>query len=105
MMSFLFEDTFKYFNSTLSQEATVKLGKSNNTSQFDISVAIIMNKYLITNPLKKAISSGNWTLKRFKMERAGITQILGRLSFISSLGHITRISSQFEKTRKISGPR
>ena len=45
--------------------------------------------------------SGNWTIKRFKMDRAGISAVLTRLSYISALGSLTKIQSQFEKTRKV----
>jgi DNA-directed RNA polymerase III subunit RPC2 len=39
------------------------------------------------------------------MHRKGMTQVLTRLSFIGSMGFITKISPQFEKSRKVSGPR
>ena len=34
-----------------------------------------------------------------------MSHVLSRLSYISALGMMTRISSQFEKSRKVSGPR
>ena len=33
--------------------------------------------------MEAAIQTGNWNLKRFKMDRKGITEILNRMSFIS----------------------
>eukprot|EP01119_Soliformovum_irregulare_P022393 TRINITY_DN7650_c0_g1_i1.p1 TRINITY_DN7650_c0_g1~~TRINITY_DN7650_c0_g1_i1.p1 ORF type:complete len:1136 (+),score=372.05 TRINITY_DN7650_c0_g1_i1:115-3522(+) len=103
LMSLLFEDLFKKFNAELKRQADMVIAKPQKAQLFDISRQFRVD--IITNGLNHAISTGNWKLKRFKMERAGITQVLSRLSFISALGHMTRISSQFEKTRKVSGPR
>jgi len=39
------------------------------------------------------MKSGNWNIKRFKMDRSSITAELTRLSYISSIGMMTRINS------------
>ena len=63
------------------------------------------NTDFITFGFQKAITSGNWVIKRFHIERKGVSQLLNRISYVSAIGMITRLNSQFEKTRKIAGPR
>ncbi|KAI5962489.1 RET1 [Candida pseudojiufengensis] len=105
LMSLLFEDLFKKFNSDFKANIDKILKKPSRTSEFDALLSINIHSNNITMGLNRAISTGNWSLKRFKMERAGVTHVLSRLSYISALGMMTRISSQFEKSRKVSGPR
>ncbi|KAJ7875392.1 hypothetical protein B0H14DRAFT_2716472 [Mycena olivaceomarginata] len=93
LLALLFEDLFK------------TLKKQSRTNEFDAFNTMQFQGDHLTSGFTRAISTGNWSLKRFKMERAGVTHVLSRLSFISALGMMTRISSQFEKTRKVSGPR
>ncbi|XP_060516602.1 DNA-directed RNA polymerase III subunit RPC2 [Cylas formicarius] len=102
LISLMFEDVFKRFNFDLKAIAEKTIPKIRAT-QFDIIK--YMRPDLITSCLVFAISTGNWTIKRFRMERLGVTQVLSRLSYISALGMMTRVNSQFESTRKVSGPR
>ncbi|KAL1131980.1 hypothetical protein AAG570_011591, partial [Ranatra chinensis] len=102
LLSLMFEDAFKRFNAELKMIADKNIPKI-KAAQFDIVKH--MRQDLISNALINAISTGNWSIKRFRIERRGVTEVLSRLSYISALGMMTRVNSQFEKTRKVSGPR
>uniref|UniRef100_A0A914YXF3 DNA-directed RNA polymerase subunit beta n=1 Tax=Panagrolaimus superbus TaxID=310955 RepID=A0A914YXF3_9BILA len=102
MLALLFEDLFKRFNMELKRVADTHLTK-NLATPLDIIKHIRQD--FITSGLTYALSTGNWIIKRFKMQRMGVTQVLCRLSYISVLGMMSRINSTFERTRKVSGPR
>lgn len=125
LIALLFEDLLKKFNSDLKRSIDTAIQKeqtqagrvlrkdgrleeaaqarSNHRSTIDVTRYIRTDT--ITQGLEFAISTGNWSLKRLRQERSGVTEVLSRLSFIGALGMMTRVTSQFEKTRKVSGPR
>ncbi len=105
LLSLLFEDLFKKFNHDIKINIDKVLKKPARTEEFDAFSVMQVHSNHITGGMNRAIATGNWNLKRFRMERAGVTHVLSRLSYISALGMMTRITSQFEKTRKVSGPR
>ncbi|QKX60724.1 uncharacterized protein TRUGW13939_07870 [Talaromyces rugulosus] len=104
LLALLFEDLFKKFCFDIKMNISKVMGKRQREI-FDAMSVVTLHANHITHGMNRAISTGNWSLKRFRMERAGVTHVLSRLSYIAALGMMTRISSQFEKTRKVSGPR
>ena len=102
LLELLFEDLFKSFN-TFMQKSVAKTFK---TKVIDSKRVIdALRSDTITNGLQSSISSGNWKIERFHMTRAGVSQLLGRMSYLQFISMVTRISSHFEKTQKVSGAR
>ena len=115
LIGLLFEDMFKNLNQDIKSKTDKILTRylqhkasSSATSRRmepypDAFAAVAEN--IITHGLQRAISSGNWNIKRFRIDRTGVSQVLSRFSYIAALGAMTRVKSQFEKSRKLAGPR
>ena len=70
-------------NSDLKRQADSSLSKATRVAQFDIAKCIRTDT--ITSGLDHAISSGNWTIKRFRMDRKGVTQVRASEQVIACL--------------------
>ncbi|KAL2348967.1 hypothetical protein Fmac_002967 [Flemingia macrophylla] len=106
LISLLFEDLFKTMTTELMNWTDKLLDKSGKAKNIDIIKDLVRYGHTIIGlGLERSLSTGNFVIRRFRMDRKGITQVLQRLSFIGALGHMTRVSPQFEKSRKVSGPR
>jgi DNA-directed RNA polymerase III subunit RPC2 len=69
LLSLLFEDLFKIFSKDLKRQADMVLSKPNRAQAYDVVKSIRPDT--ITNGMISAIATGNWVLKRFRMDRAG----------------------------------
>ena len=115
LIGLLFEDLFKNFNQDIKSKTDKVLTRylqhkanvsatSRRVEPYPDAFAVVADN-LITHGMQRAISSGNWNIKRFRIDRSGVSQVLSRFSFIAALGAMTRVKSQFEKSRKLAGPR
>ncbi|CAM8947079.1 unnamed protein product [Rhodiola kirilowii] len=103
LISLLFEDLFKTTNKEVVVRVDKFLQRISRSQAFDFSQHLEMNA--ITDGLERTLSTGNFKISRFRMDRKGMTQVLSRLSYIGTVGMMTRVSPQFEKSMKVSGPR
>ena len=53
-------------------QADTSLSKANRASAFDAGKNL--RAEIISHGMESSISSGNWSIKRFRMERKGVTQ-------------------------------
>ncbi|OLP89723.1 DNA-directed RNA polymerase III subunit RPC2 [Symbiodinium microadriaticum] len=113
LIEVLFEDQFKFMNMELQKQADLLLSKWHQSSAARVkdmsSYPDILDSWQdrskLTRAMANAISTGNWNIKRFRIDRAGVSQVLSRFSYMSCVGSMMRVKSQFEKSRKVAGPR
>lgn len=71
----------------------------------DIDLSSIVKSAIITNGLKYALATGNWIGAGGQPTKTGVSQVLNRLTFASSLSHLRRLNSPIGREGKLAKPR
>lgn len=75
-----------------------------NNREFNITLGVKSNH--ITNGLKYALATGNWgEQKKAASSKAGVSQVLNRFTFASTLSHLRRTNTPIGRDGKIAKPR
>lgn len=70
-----------------------------------LDLSSIVRSSTITNGLKYALATGNWTSGGGTPTKTGVSQVLNRLTFASSLSHLRRLNSPIGREGKLAKPR
>ena len=65
----------------------------------------IIKSSTIENGIKRALSTGDFGIKHMNSNKAGVAQVLNRLTYISTLSHARRVSTPTDKSGKLVPPR
>ncbi|KAL7668904.1 hypothetical protein ACOME3_009586 [Neoechinorhynchus agilis] len=101
LMSYLFRSLFRNVCREVKMYAQQHLNRGRG---FNIEMAL--RPALITSGLKYSLATGNWgDQRRSHQARAGVAQVLNRLTYVSTLSHLRRINSPLGREGKIARPR
>ena len=65
----------------------------------------IIKSNTIENGLKRALGTGDFGIKNTNSNKVGVAQVLNRLTYVSTLSHVRRISTPVDKSGKLIPPR
>ncbi|KAH6582429.1 hypothetical protein BASA61_008538 [Batrachochytrium salamandrivorans] len=96
---------FRMLFRKLTKDVSRYLQKTMETGrEFNLSLAV--KSSTITNGLKYSLATGNWgDQKKFMQARAGVSQVLNRYTFASTLSHLRRLNTPIGRDGKLAKPR
>lgn len=65
----------------------------------------IVKSTTIENGLRRALSTGDFSIKHSAGNKVGVAQVLNRLTYISSISHLRRVNTPIDKNGKLVPPR
>ncbi|ORZ39196.1 hypothetical protein BCR44DRAFT_53944 [Catenaria anguillulae PL171] len=102
----LLASLFKTFFAKFVKDITREFTKSIERSQGPFHLASVVKPGIITNGLRYALATGNWgDQKKFMETRAGVSQVLNRYTFASTLSHLRRLNTPIGREGKLAKPR
>lgn len=101
LLGFLFRILFR----RLSRDVGKYLQRCIDTGrEFNLTLAVKSNT--ITSGLRYSLATGNWgEQKKAMMSRAGVSQVLNRYTYASSLSHLRRCNTPIGREGKLAKPR
>ena len=70
------------------------------------NISKLVKSTTIENGLKRALSTGDFGIKGMNpSNKVGVAQVLNRLTYVSSLSHLRRVSTPIDKSGKLIAPR
>ena len=88
----------------------INTGSWRSTDDYDnivnqTNIYKIIKSATIENGFKRALSTGDFGIKHSNSNKVGVAQVLNRLTYVSSLSHLRRISTPADKSGKLIPPR
>jgi len=65
----------------------------------------IMKSTTIENGITRALSTGDFSIKKTNSSKVGVAQVLNRLTYVAGLSHLRRINTPLEKSGELIAPR
>lgn len=89
----LTKDIFKYLQKSVEQNK-------------EFNMALAVKSTILTNGLRYSLATGNWgDQKKAASTKAGVSQVLNRYTFASTLSHLRRTNTPIGRDGKIAKPR
>ena len=88
----------------ISKNINKSITDNSNQLLNELNILKIIKPNYIENILKSALATGNWGLKN-TINRQGVSQVLNRLTYMSTLSHLRRVSTPIDSSGKLIGPR
>ena len=101
LLATLFRGLFKNLIKQMRLFAQQYIDKGN-----DFNVELSIRARIISDGLKYSLATGNWgDQKKAHQARAGVSQVLNRLTFAATLSHLRRVNSPIGRDGKLARPR